>query len=139
MTDYEWVMISLGGLGLLITVGTILVSVTRATTKVTSATDKKMLRLEQQITRALQSEIQDSNISQDEVFREVASGLRKFIEKVESEMHQIEMWGRDNYVQKPDFKNTTDRLFDQLDSLAGSIKDDFRELYRRLENSKLHK
>ena len=136
MTDFEWAMITLGGLSLLVTLGTILVAVTRAGSRM----DKKISGLKHDVSSAFETELRAAGVQQDEVFREVASGLRKFIEKVESEMHQIEIWGRDNYVQKLDFQKTTDRLFLQLDALANSIKDDFRELYRQLErnNSQKH-
>ena len=132
MNGYEWTMMAFGGFGLVITLGTIVVSVTRGVAKIGQQADQKYVELEIKITQ----KIEQSRVVQDDIFREVATGLRKFIEKVEAEMHQIEMWGRDHYVQKEDFGRAVDKLEDSIKELALGIKDDFRELYRNLQAKK---
>jgi hypothetical protein len=63
----------------------------------------------------------------------MGAALRRFIEGVEKEMHAIELWGRDHYVQKPDFDKAIDTIRGDLKGMASEIKDDFRELYAKID------
>ncbi len=62
--------------------------------------------------------------SQDSAAGEMGLALRRFIESVEKEMHKIEIWGRDNYVQKPEL----DSVRNDIKLLGASIREMFTEM-----------
>lgn len=120
MTAYEWSMLSVAIVGVLCTVGTILVSVARAVSKVEINSEARIV--------LLRVELDKRFITQDEVYREVAQGLRKFIELVEAEMHRIEIWGRDHYVLKEDHSAALSDVRSDIRNLAVDIKTDFTQM-----------
>lgn len=67
--------------------------------------------------------------SQDHNIGELGLSLRRYIENVEKEMHRIEIWGRDNYVQKAELEG----LRTDLRALAVDIKIDLKELDKKLD------
>jgi hypothetical protein len=62
--------------------------------------------------------------AQDHNFGEVGAAVRQKIADVEAEMHKIEIWSRDNYVQKGEFT----ALRQDIKTWAADIKQDFRDL-----------
>lgn len=76
----------------------------------------------------LRREFSDAQRTQDHNMGEMGSALRRFIETVEKEMHDIEIWGRDNYVQKGEFEKATDLFRNDITTLRTEIKADFKEL-----------
>jgi len=78
----------------------------------------------------------DTQKSQDSAFGEVALSLRRAVENAEKTMHQIEIWGRDNYVQKPEFESLRadiKGLRGDIHGLISEIKQDFKESVRELK------
>lgn len=76
--------------------------------------------------------------SQDSTVGELGLSLRRYIETVEKEMHKIELWGRDNYVQKPeldsvrsDIKTLGSEVKQMLAEIKNDLKDDMKELKNR--------
>ena len=55
--------------------------------------------------------------------------MRQKIAEVESEMHKIEIWGRDSYVQKPELND----LRRDIKEFAADIKKDVRELSAKMD------
>lgn len=67
--------------------------------------------------------------AQDHNFGEVGAAMRQKIADVESEMHRIEIWGRDNYVQKGELS----ALRQDLKDWAADIKKDIRDLDAKID------
>lgn len=76
----------------------------------------------------LRREFEAAQKSQDLNVGEMGAALRRFIETVEKEMHAIEIWGRDNYVQKGEFERATDSIRSDIKALGADIKSDIKEL-----------
>ncbi len=70
----------------------------------------------------------DSQVSQDRQFGEVGLSLRRFIETVEKDMHEAELWGRDHYVQKADFDKAVDKLSAEIKAGNADLKADLKEM-----------
>lgn len=90
--------------------------------------DKIILKLEE-----LEQRFDREQKSQDHNFGEVGAAVRQYIANVEKEMHEIEIWARDNFVLKDDFVKATDRLEDAIKAMAASIKSDFRDLTKKID------
>jgi hypothetical protein len=73
--------------------------------------------------------------SQDHNFGEVGAAMRQYISNVEKEMHEIEIWGRDNFVLKDDFVKATDSLGKAIRDMAADIKSDFKDLNTKIDKN----
>ena len=89
----------------------------------------------------LRREWTEGRKSQDSTVGELGLSLRRYIETVEKEMHKIELWGRDNYVQKPeldsvrsDIKNLGSEMKQMLAEIKADLKDDMKELKSRQQS-----
>ncbi len=71
--------------------------------------------------------------AQDHNFGEVGAAMRQYIADVEKKLREVEIWGRDNYVQKTEFEKATDRLTDAIKSMGADIKADIRELNAKID------
>lgn len=71
--------------------------------------------------------------TQDHNFGEVGAAMRQYIANVEKEMHEIEIWSRDNFVQKDVFVKATDDLATAIKVMAADIKSDFRDLNTKID------
>lgn len=67
--------------------------------------------------------------SQDHNFGEVGAAMRQYITDVEKKLHEVEIWGRDNYVQKGELAD----LRADIRAFAADIKKDFRELNAKID------
>ncbi len=81
----------------------------------------------------LKAEFLRDQKAQDHNFGEVGAAMRQYIANVEKEMHEIEIWGRDNFVLKDDFVKATDRLEDAIKSMTADIKTDLRGLTAKID------
>lgn len=81
----------------------------------------------------LKAEFLKDQKSQDHNFGEVGAAMRQYIANVEKEMHEIEIWGRDNFVLKDDFVKATDRLEEAIKGMAADIKTDLRGLTAKID------
>lgn len=81
----------------------------------------------------LRSEILAEQKSQDRMFGESLAAVRGYAGSIEKEMHEIEIWGRDNYALKSDVTKATDEI--RADIKAGFIdmKTDMRRLEGKLD------
>lgn len=130
MSTYQWLMLGLGASGFLITwtgmwfgAGRFVEQIRAEFKKhVGDERDKLIAELEK-----LEDKFEDSQRTQDHNFGEVGAALRQYIADVEKKAREIEMWGRDNYVQKSEFEKATDRLTDAIKSMGTDIKDDLRD------------
>jgi hypothetical protein len=148
MTEFEWTMASLTAIGILFTSGGLLVGVTRGVEGIkhdmTQRVADEVLAREEAVedsTKAfneqiakLRGELTSNQKTQYQEFGEAVLALRRFIESVEREMHKIEIWGRDNYVQKIDFVRAIDTMSSDVRSGFAGLKNDLGAI--RLELKK---
>lgn len=81
----------------------------------------------------LKAEFLRDQKAQDHNFGEVGAAMRAYIASVEKEMHEIEIWGRDNFVLKDDFVKATDRLEKAILNTSSEIKADLRSIAAKIE------
>lgn len=136
VTGFQWATLILGILGFLLTWTLVIVGATRAVENIKQDTTEKVAAASKALTTkldALRSEFFVEQKAQDHNFGEVGAAMREYISKVEKEMHEIEIWGRDNFVLKDDFVKATDRLEDAIKGMAADIKTDFRNLSNKID------
>lgn len=141
MTGYQWAVLILGVLGFAVTWTGAVIGATKAIEVIKRDTSQKIAEEVLARTQALAKAVEDRNKEMDELRREWADGqkaqdqhfgemgaaLRRFIETVEKEMHDIELWGRDHYVQKTDFEKSMDSIKVAIKDMGADIKADVRE------------
>jgi hypothetical protein len=144
MTEGEWITIGLAGIGFLIQGATALVMRTRDLEQIKQSIDKKISTEKLARTEALNNAVRErdeelekivkewnaNQRAQDSAVGEMGLALRRFIEGVEKEMHKIEIWGRDNYVQKPELesvRNDIKVLGADMKHLISDMKKDLKE------------
>ncbi len=135
-TGFQWATLILGILGFLLTWTIVIIGATRAVENIKQDTTEKVAAASKALTvqlDALRSEFITEQKSQDHNFGEVGAAMRQYIANVEKEMHEIEIWGRDNFVLKDDFVKATDRLEEAIKGLAVEIKADFRDLNKKID------
>ncbi len=82
---------------------------------------------------ALRSEFFREQQSQDHNFGEVGAAMRQYIATVEKMVHEVEIWGRDNFVLKSDFAKATDKIETAISTMAADIKADFKALNQKID------
>jgi hypothetical protein len=75
----------------------------------------------------LRKDFHEAQRAQDHNFGEMGAALRRFIETVEKDMREIEIWGRDHYVQRGEFEKATESIRSDIKELGADIKSDIRE------------
>ena len=132
MTAFEWTMVSISVAGFLVTVGSVIGACVWAVARIKAGTDEQIVAERMERTKAISeamARFDNAQMSQDHNFGEVGLSLRRFIEEVEKEMHEIEMWGRDHYALKDDVKD----IRDDIKEMRNDIKDDFKELNAKID------
>ena len=135
-TAFQWAALVLGVIGFGVTWTGGVIAITRfaekikldTSEKVTAASDVHHAQLAD-----LRSEFLREQKQQDHNFGEVGAAMRQYIANVEKEMHEIEIWGRDNFVLKDAFEKATDRLEAAIQGMAASIKSDFKDLNVKID------
>lgn len=139
ITAYQWVTLALGAAGF---IGTWLLGafkLGRAVAEMQAAIRDEIANERERILAKideLEQKFEDEQKIQDDRYGEVGHSLRRYIETVEKEMHKIELWGRDNYVQKSEFDKATDSIKADIKALGSEIKIDLRELKAELIDKK---
>jgi hypothetical protein len=147
MTTFEWAMVSISAGGFLLTAAGVLGSCVWGIGKIKAGVDGNItderIRIDtifeaerENHARALKefaAQYSEQQIVQDRVVGEMGAALRQYIANVEKEMHQIEIWGRDNFVHKGAFEKVTDRIEGAIKDMAASIKSDFRHLNEKID------
>lgn len=84
---------------------------------------------------AMESRFEADQRTQDHNFGEVGAAMRQYISDVEKKLREVEIWGRDNYVQKGEFEKATDRLEAAIKEWGADIKEDLRDRLDDLRKS----
>jgi hypothetical protein len=147
MTEFESYMVGFTALGVLLTSAGMLVGATRGASKAKEEVNLKIATEALTRDRAIKTEAHARDVAiraiaadydrkldtQYQDFGETCSALRRFIEEVSSEMHKIEIWGRDHYVQEPLFQRTVDALTVSMREGFAGIKGDIKSLREELK------
>lgn len=132
MTTFEWAMVSISAAGFLVTTGGVLGGCIWAVARIKQGTGDLVAaeRLERAEAIATAMDRFDAaQATQDHNFGEVGLSLRRFIETVEKEMHEIEMWGRDHYALKDDVKD----IRSDIKEMRADIKSDITALSTKID------
>lgn len=132
MTGYQLATIALGAAGFIITWGLGLFKAGRMVEQMQASVKEKVdaeKLARMQAIDDLREEFAQSQKSQDHNVGEMGAALRRHIEAVHEKLREVEIWGRDNYIQKPEMEN----LRQDIKELARSIKDDFKDLHEKMD------
>lgn len=132
MTGYQWAMLGLGALGFIITWGLGLFKAGRMVEQMQASVKEKVdaeKLARMQAIDDLREEFAESQKSQDHNVGEMGAALRRHIETVHEKLREVEIWGRDNYVQKPELESVRQ----DIKELGRSIKEDFKDLHERID------
>jgi hypothetical protein len=136
MELYQWLTIGLGVFGFLTTWILGAFKLGRAVEQMKSAV-KKDIELERdkivKMIDELKDRFDDEQRAQDQRFGEVGAAGRQYTADVEKKVREVEIWGRDNYVQKGEFDRATESIRQDLREFARSIKEDFRVLHQKID------
>ena len=138
MTTYQWMTIGLGALGFLITWTGMWFGAGRFVEQMRAEFKKHIGDEREKIiaeVEKLEEKFEDSQRSQDHNFGEVGAAMRQYIADVEKKVREVEIWGRDNYVQKSEFDKATDRLEAAIREWGTDIKADLRDRIDDLRKS----
>ena len=129
MTAYQWVTIGLIVLGNVITLAFGSFKLGRAVEQMKDALkDHFNTELEE-----LRNEFLASQKTQDHQFGEVGAAMRQYTADVEKKVREVEIWGRDHFVQKSEFERATDTIRQDIKDMSQSIKDDFKDLHTKID------
>jgi hypothetical protein len=92
--------------------------------------DKIVAKLEE-----LEEKFEQDQRTQDHNFGEVGAAMRQYIADVEKKVREVEIWGRDNYVQKSEFEKATDSIRSDIRAMGADIKADLRDRMDDLRKS----
>lgn len=127
--ETQWIVVGLGVLGFFLTWTGMVVAVTRAVSSIKEDTGNRITTETAKITEQLK-EISDrfeaDQRTQDNRYGEVATAIRQYVANVEKEMHQIEIWGRDNFVLKSDFKDALGRVESAIANMGAIIREELK-------------
>jgi hypothetical protein len=87
----------------------------------------------------IKSEFLEEQRNQDHNFGEVGAAMRQYIADVEKKVREVEIYGRDHYVQKSEFEKATNSIRADIREMAADIKTDLRDriddLSKRIGNN----
>lgn len=132
MTGYQWATLALGAAGFMITWAGLWFGAGRFVEKIKAAVKKDIETERDKIVdriEELERQFQDEQRSQDHNVGEMGAALRRHIETVHEKLREVEIWGRDNYVQKPELESVRQ----DIKELGRSIKEDFKDLHERID------
>lgn len=136
MNLYQWLTLGLGAAGFLLTwtlgwfgAGRVVEQMKADLKKDIAAERDKIVEL----LKELEDKFAEEQETQDHNFGEVGAAMRQYIADVEKKLGEIEIWGRDNYVRRPEFERAVETMRQDLKEMARSIKDDFREVFAKID------
>jgi hypothetical protein len=147
----EWLPVASFVFSVLVTGGSVIWGVGKIKQDISDKIAGEVLAREKALAEAVESRTQEfdkvrrewaeAQKYQDSTVGEMGLSLRRYIEAVEKEMHKIELWGRDNYVQKPelesvrsDIKTLGSEVKQMLAEIKSDLKDDMKELKNRQQS-----
>lgn len=137
MTTYQWATFLLGALGFLITWTGMWFGAGRFVEQMRAEFKKhvgdELEKIFSEI-KKIEKDFHESQRDQDHNFGEVGAAMRQFIANVEKKVHELEIYGRDNYVKIPDFEKAIDRMGETIKDAVADLKEDMRRILRQPPN-----
>lgn len=136
MTTFQWATLVLGSLGFLITWSGMIIGGTKWVEGIkTGVAEKLALEREEtnRVVAAVESKFVADQKVQDHYFGEVNAAMRQYIANVEKEMHEIEIWGRDNFALKSEVEKSTNAIREDIKEMRADIKSDLRDLNTKID------
>jgi len=130
MTLYQWVTLGLGAFGFLSTWILGAFKIGRAVEQMRAGVREEIKQERDSIVEkidALERRFDADQKSQDHNFGEVGAAMRQYIADVEKKVREVEIYGRDHYVQKSEFEKATDSIRADIREMAADIKTDLRD------------
>jgi hypothetical protein len=130
MTVYQWVMLALGAFGFLSTWILGAFKIGRAVEQMRAGVREEIKQERNSIVEkidALEKRFDADQKSQDHNFGEVGAAMRQYIADVEKKVREVEIYGRDHYVQKSEFEKATNSIRSDIREMAADIKSDLRD------------
>lgn len=137
VTIYQWLLLALGAVGFLITWTRQAVGITRTIDSIEKDTAKKIDAVKDEFLKKfdeISEKFDEEQRVQDQRYGEVANALRGYIASVEKEMHQIEIWGRDNFVLKADFLNAMTRIESAIQRMENAMREELKGIREDMKN-----
>lgn len=137
MTTYQWVTLGLGAFGF---IGTWILGafkLGRAVEQMRAGVREEIEEEREKIVEkieAMETRFEADQKSQDHNFGEVGAAMRQYIADVEKKVREVEIWGRDNYVQKSEFEKATDAIRADIRAMGADIKADIRGLNSKIDS-----
>lgn len=138
MTTFQWATLILGALGFLTTWIGMIVGGTRWVEGIKTGVAEKLASEREETNRmvtAVETKFIADQKVQDHNFGEVNAAMRQYIANVEKEMHEIEIWGRDNFALKSEVEKSTNAIRDDIKEMRADIKSDLRDLNTKIDNT----
>lgn len=147
MTTFQYWMIGLTCVGILITAGGVIGACVWAVAKIKADVTEKIAEERTRVDNIMEAERENSTRgmrefasefaaeqkTQDHNAGEMGAALRRYIETVEKEMHKIEIWGRDNYALKNDVDKSIAAAREDVRIMTADIKTDLRALAAKID------
>lgn len=139
MTTYQWAMLIIAVLGFVgtWTLGAIklgrAVEQIKAEIKQQVDTDKKEIL---GLVDKLRERFAEDQRAQDHNFGEVGAAMRQYIADVEKKVREVEIFGRDNYVQKGEFARATERFEAAIEKLGDKFEEKLDRIAERIINGR---
>jgi hypothetical protein len=142
MSLYQWVTLGLGAFGFLSTWILGAFKIGRAVELMRSGVREEIKQERDAIfvkIEDMERRFEADQKSQDHNFGEVGAAVRQYIADVEKKVREVEIYGRDNYVQKSEFEKATNSIRADIKEMAADIKSDLRDriddLSKRIGNN----
>lgn len=148
MTTFQYWMIALTCVGILISAGGIIAACVWAVATIKNDVTEKIAEERLRTDTVMEAERENASRTMQEMMNkfaaeqkaqdhntgEMGSALRQHIANVEKKMHEVEIWGRDNYALKNDVAESIKGLRDDVRDMRSDLKDDFKQLSAKIDN-----
>lgn len=147
MTTFQYWMIGLTCFGILLSSGGIIAACVWAVAKIKADVTEKIAEERLRTDTVMEAERENASRNmhdvmvkfaaeqkaQDHNTGEMGSALRQHIANVEKKVHEIEIWGRDNYALKDDVAESIKGLRQDVRDMRSDLKDDFKQLSAKID------
>lgn len=126
--DKTWILIILGSLGFFLTWGLNTFQAGRSVENMRSALKEELENKLDEDLGGLREDFAEHIKTQEHRFGETGAALREKISQVEKHLREVEIWGRDHYVQKIDMRELIDQMRADFKDAVTEIRKDIRTL-----------
>ncbi|NGX95069.1 MAG: hypothetical protein G4V63_07515 [Candidatus Afipia apatlaquensis] len=147
MTTFQYWMIGLTCVGILITAGGVIGACVWAVAKIKSDVTEKIAEERARTDTVMEAERENTNRlhqelmvkfaaeqkAQDHNTGEMGAALRQHITTVEKKIHEVEIWGRDHFALKNDVADSIKGLRDDVRVMGSDLRGDIKEISAKID------